>query len=48
VVDFIAYGNWFIGNVADIAIFAGAVTLLVLSLLGIGMRAAEPATASFS
>ncbi len=48
VIDFIAYGNWFIGNVADIAIFAGAVLLLVLSLLGICMRAAEPATASFS
>jgi signal peptidase II len=38
VVDFIAYGNWFIGNVADIAIFAGAVMLLILSFLGIRMR----------
>lgn len=35
VVDFIAYGNWFIGNVADIAIFAGAVLLLVLSFTGV-------------
>jgi signal peptidase II len=47
VVDFIGYGNWFIGNVADIAIFAGAVMLLVLTLLGIRMRpdaaAASPA-----
>ncbi len=38
VVDFIGYGNWFIGNVADIAIFAGAVMLLVLTLLGIRLR----------
>lgn len=42
VVDFISYGNWFIGNVADIAIFAGAVMLLTLSLLGISMRAPRP------
>ncbi|WP_382309986.1 signal peptidase II [Herbiconiux sp. UC225_62] len=38
VVDFIAYGNWFIGNIADVAIFAGAVLLLVLSFLGLRMR----------
>ncbi|QZY51332.1 signal peptidase II [Leucobacter tenebrionis] len=48
VVDFIAYGNWFIGNIADIAIFAAAVTLLLLTLRGIGMRAATPAGTSFS
>ena len=48
VVDFIAYGNWFIGNIADIAIVAAAVMLLLLSLLGIGMRAATPAGTSFS
>lgn len=46
VVDFIAYGNWFIGNIADIAIVAAAVMLLLLSLLGIGMRAATPAGTS--
>ncbi len=40
VVDFIAYGNWFIGNVADIAIFAGAVLILLLSFLGFRMRPA--------
>jgi signal peptidase II len=34
VVDFIAYGNLFIGNIADIAIFAGAVMLVVLSVRG--------------
>lgn len=48
VVDFIAYGNWFIGNIADIAIVAAAVMLLLLSLLGIGMRAATLAGTSFS
>ncbi|UOQ87852.1 signal peptidase II [Agromyces endophyticus] len=35
VVDFIGYGDWFIGNVADIAIFAGAVMVLVLTLMGV-------------
>lgn len=40
VVDFIAYFNWFIGNIADIAIFAGAVMLLVLTALGLSMRPA--------
>ena len=34
VVDFIAYGDLFIGNIADIAIFAGAVMLVVLTVLG--------------
>ena len=37
VVDFIAYFDWFIGNVADIAIFAGAVMLLVLTALGFAL-----------
>jgi len=41
VVDFIAYGDLFIGNVADIAIFAGAVLLVVLTVRG--MRADEHA-----
>jgi signal peptidase II len=44
VVDFIAYGNWFIGNIADVAIFAGAVLILILSFLGLRMR--PPAVAS--
>lgn len=43
VVDFIGYANFFIGNVADIAIFAGAVTMLVLTLRGIKMRPEAPA-----
>lgn len=38
VVDFIAYVNWFIGNVADIAIFCGAVLALVLSVAGVPLR----------
>jgi len=38
VVDFIAYFDWFIGNVADIAIFAGAVMLLVLVTRGLALR----------
>jgi signal peptidase II len=38
VVDFIGYGNLFIGNVADIAIFAGAVMLLVLTVTGKRIR----------
>jgi signal peptidase II len=44
VVDFIAYYNWFIGNIADIAIFAGAVMLLVLTALGLALRPAAAAT----
>jgi signal peptidase II len=34
VVDFLAYGNWFIGNVADIVIFAAAIAAAVLLLRG--------------
>lgn len=41
VVDFIDYGGFFVGNVADIGIFAGAVTIVVLSFRGI--EAVEPA-----
>ena len=45
VVDFIGYGSLFIGNVADIAIVAGAVMILILTLAGItpgGRPPAEP------
>jgi signal peptidase II len=31
VVDFIAYADWFIGNVADIAIVVGAALIVVLA-----------------
>lgn len=34
VVDFIDYGGWFVGNVADIAIVGAAVIIMVLSLRG--------------
>lgn len=48
VVDFIGYGNLFVGNVADIAIFAGAVMLAILTVMGVHLRsepvATEPAT----
>ncbi|WP_291046008.1 signal peptidase II [Herbiconiux sp.] len=32
VVDFLAYGNWFIGNIADIVIFSGAITAVLIGL----------------
>lgn len=35
VVDFIDYSGFFVGNVADIGIFAGAVSIVVLSFKGI-------------
>jgi signal peptidase II len=37
VVDFIAYGNLFVGNVADIAIVAAAGLIILLSLRGIAV-----------
>jgi signal peptidase II len=37
VVDFIAYGHLFIGNLADVAIVVAAVLMAVLSLRGIGL-----------
>jgi signal peptidase II len=44
VVDFIGYGDWFVGNVADIAIVVAACLIAILAVLGIGMdgkRAAD-------
>jgi len=35
VVDFIAYGDWFVGNVADIAIVVAAVMIVVLAAAGV-------------
>jgi signal peptidase II len=35
VVDFIAYWDWFIGNIADIAIVAAVVLVMGLTLLGV-------------
>jgi signal peptidase II len=42
VVDFIGYGNFFIGNVADIILFCGAVMLVVLALTGVRPRPLAP------
>lgn len=43
VVDFIAYANWFIGNVADIFVFAGLALCVTLAFTGKRMRL-EPAS----
>lgn len=37
VVDFIDYNNWFIGNVADIAIVSAAVLIGLLAISGVGV-----------
>ncbi len=37
VVDFIAYGDWFVGNVADIAIVAAAALMVLLGARGVGI-----------
>lgn len=41
VVDFIAYSDWFVGNVADIAIVAAAGLIVLLSVRGIGVDGAR-------
>lgn len=46
VVDFIAYGNVFVGNVADIAIVAAAGLIIVASLRGIGLDGSREVRAS--
>ena len=46
VVDFIKYGDWFIGNIADIAIVGGAILGALLVIFGVKMgREAESAEA---
>lgn len=42
VVDFIDYHGWFIGNVADIAIVAGAGILIVRAITAPGSRPSDP------
>ena len=37
VIDFIAYGDWFVGNVADIAIVGSAVLIAILGMRGVGL-----------
>ncbi len=47
VVDFIAYGDWFVGNVADIAIVVAAGLIVLLSLRGIAIDGSrEPGRAT--
>ncbi len=49
VVDFIAYADWFVGNVADIAIVAAAGLMVLLGLRGValdGTRHADAAPAT--
>ncbi len=48
VVDFIAYGNLFVGNVADIAIVAAAGMIVLLSLRGIGVDGTRPGAVAAS
>jgi len=48
VVDFIAYSNWFVGNIADIAIVVAAVLVVLQTLRGVRLdgtreRSLEPA-----
>jgi signal peptidase II len=42
VVDFIDYAGFFIGNVADIAIFVGAVLVVLLTLFGVRPHREKP------
>ena len=37
VVDFIAYLDWFVGNVADVAIVVAAVLVVLLTVRGVGV-----------
>jgi signal peptidase II len=46
VVDFIDYNGWFVGNIADIALTLGAVVIVILTLLGIGMDGQKQTKAS--
>ncbi len=41
VVDYLAYADWFIGNLADVFVFAGLAVCFVLTVLGKPMRARE-------
>lgn len=48
VVDMIAYGNLFVGNVADIAIVGAAVAFAVLATLGVRILEPKPAAGATS
>lgn len=43
VVDFIAYGNWFVGNVADIAIVVAALLVVLQTLRGVRLNGTREA-----
>ena len=45
VVDFINYGGFFIGNIADIALVGGAIMIVLISIMGIAAKR-EPVAAS--
>jgi len=42
IVDFIDYFGFFVGNVADIALVGGAITIVLLSLIGVNPRRPVP------
>ncbi|MDO5723502.1 MAG: signal peptidase II [Flaviflexus sp.] len=46
VIDFINYGGWFIGNIADIALVLGVIVLIVLELTGTPFASSASDTAS--
>ncbi|MEP6798421.1 MAG: signal peptidase II [Lapillicoccus sp.] len=48
VVDFLDYNNWFIGNVADIAIVSSAVLIALLAVRGVGVDGRREQRASAS
>lgn len=48
VIDFIAYGNWFVGNVADIAIVVAAGLLMILSFRGVALDGTREGAAAAS
>lgn len=39
VVDFLAYSNWFVGNIADIFLVAAAIMMAILALFSVPSRA---------
>jgi signal peptidase II len=41
IVDFIDYGGFFVGNIADIALVLGAIAIVVLSVMGLSPRRPE-------
>lgn len=46
VVDFINYNNWFVGNIADIAIVGAAIMVVLMGLFGKNLLATDAASAA--